>query len=450
MLEFKASDNQTQLEKFEYDSLLYKEKLGKEAGILTEYFNLLNENIQNDNHNEVLCILKHVQIDKKELRSSRVLSKFLAENKFFFIFLYCLDAKHNEIAKISINLLHSMIQQSRVLDTYIFDSRIINCLFELLQLNDTEINMEIAQICTILSQHHPEMSFIFWDFMKSISDSYSTLDLVSEFIYNEVIFFCKNMSFLYSDLFTVMTNILTKNNQIANGNILMAIKKGIDHDIQEFINYFIDDTFIQMLLEQINISNLKSIKRESLILLTSFIPKLNQTIKFPLLDIKLILRLLNDQTLIFSILRYLNSIVIFHPSILFIENLPQNFDITLLIYEVLKKYNREVPFKIKTEASNLIALFIDKKIINITFLTKNYSQIFAVLLDYISIETIRSEFFILVLIEVCNQLITVGIKKDLIQQIFDENDAQNILDDCLAKSKDLIAHIQLLNNIVYS
>ncbi|KAK8835338.1 hypothetical protein M9Y10_017866 [Tritrichomonas musculus] len=343
-----------------------------------------------------------------------------------------------------------MIQQSRVLDTYIFDSRIINCLFELLQLNDTEINMKIAQICTILSQHHPEMSFIFWDFMKSISDSYSTLDLVSEFIYNEVIFFCKNMSFLYSDLFTVMTNILTKNNQIANGNILMAIKKGIDHDIQEFINYFIDDTFIQMLLEQINISNLKSIKRESLILLTSFIPKLNQTIKFPLLDIKLILRLLNDQTLIFSILRYLNSIVIFHPSILFIENLPQNFDITLLIYEVLKKYNREVPFKIKTEASNLIALFIDKKIINITFLTKNYSQIFAVLLDYISIETIRSEFFILVLIEVCNQLITVGIKKDLIQQIFDENDAQNILDDCLAKSKDLIAHIQLLNNIVYS
>ena len=175
-----------------------------------------------------------------------------------------------------------------------------------------------------------------------------------------------------------------------------------------------------------------------------------KTIKFPLLDIKLILRLLNDQTLIFSILRYLNSIVIFHPSILFIENLPQNFDITLLIYEVLKKYNREVPFKIKTEASNLIALFIDKKIINITFLTKNYSQIFAVLLDYISIETIRSEFFILVLIEVCNQLITVGIKKDLIQQIFDENDAQNILDDCLAKSKDLIAHIQLLNNIVYS
>lgn len=258
------------------------------------------------------------------------------------------------------------------------------------------------------------------------------------------------MSFLYSDLFTVMTNILTKNNQIANGNILMAIKKGIDHDIQEFINYFIDDTFIQMLLEQINISNLKSIKRESLILLTSFIPKLNQTIKFPLLDIKLILRLLNDQTLIFSILRYLNSIVIFHPSILFIENLPQNFDITLLIYEVLKKYNREVPFKIKTEASNLIALFIDKKIIHITFLTKNYSQIFAVLLDYISIETIRSEFFILVLIEVCNQLITAGIEKDLIQQIFDENDAQNILDDCLAKSNDLIAYIQLLNNIVYS
>ena len=34
--------------------------------------------------------------------------------------------------------------------------------------------------------------------------------------------------------------------------------------------------------------------------------------------------------------------------------------------------------------------------------------------------------------------------------IYIENDAQNILDDCLAKSKDLIAHIQLLNNIVYS
>lgn len=416
-------------------------------------FKLLIQNIQENNRDEVLSVLQHMEKEKDEIFSPKILLKHLSEDQFYFIFSYCLDFNYKEICDISIDFLFTINQNSRILDQYFFNSEIIEYFFSLSQLNDQDINNKLIQIFSKLSKYYPNDSIIFWDFIKEFSDDICIAEFVSEFIYYEIEFFNKIPNFDFIELFEIIGNIFPKNNQIANGNILMSINKAVNLDLQVFVDFFINEEFIKKLIYQIYNSQLKSVKKEAIILLTSFIKKLDQINEAPyehtLLRSKYILSLLNYQTTSIAILKYLNSIIQFHPYVFNSESLPVGFDSMSIIYNVMKKCDEKASFKIKIESTLFIANLIMQNILDSFFLIENYAQILSLLLELISTDYDDPIFIIETLMELCHQLLKFGIHLNSIQDCFEDNDAETIFDECLEKNPNLSDNIQSLSNFVF-
>lgn len=454
MSDYKASKEKTYLEIFRSYNSLHSIEAYNEPIFLDFLLNLLIDQIQKDDQKEVLVTLKHIQIEKSNYFTSKKLTKFFSEDKFNFIFIYCLSTNYDQISSISIDLLFTIIQKTKKFDHCFFSSPIIESFYTIFQKNDQEINNKIIQIILRLCRYNSIDCIIFWDLMKHLSNNIKELEFVSEFIYREIESFLTIEGFDFLELFEIMNNILTNNNQIANSNIMMSINKAIDLNSQEFIDFYINKSFLENLLNYIYYSQLKSVKKQSLILLTTFITHFchvkEKTFEFPLLNFQILLNLLNTEATNLLALRYLNSIIIFHPNELSYEKLPSDFDINFLFCELLEKYSEETSFNIKVETYILIAHLIGHDFIDKGILLKNYSQIISILLEIIIIDFSDIGVFIEILIKVCSDFLTYGITQDSIQELFSVNDSETIFSECLEKHVDLTGHIQSLNNLIFN
>lgn len=449
--DYKTLKNQSSFETFQNINSLATVKDVKQPEAFKFFINLLKEKIIQNNKSDVSYVLNHIHIDKSKLFTKKILTNILTDELFILVFNYCLSVDYERTDIISSDLLFTISQKTRKFDKCLFDPEIIENLMRIFQKDDQETNEKIIKIILQLSKNYSNDSIIFWDFMKSISNRISEIEYVSEFIYYEIQPFFADPDFNFDELFEIMMNILTFDNQIADSNILMSINKAIGLGSQNFIDFFINEKFVKILLDRIYCSQLKSVKKEAVILLTTFITKFDQIklpLEFPLLQIKSISNLLDNQYTTLVTLRYLTSIIRFHPNVFNPEHLPIDFDINFLICKLLKIYSTDASFNIKIESSILICHLIEKSIINRDLLFENYSKILSILLDVISADFDDTEIYIEILIKVCSDFLTFGITQAMIQEVFDENDADIIISKCLEKRIELTSHIQSLNDII--
>lgn len=454
MSDYKGSKEKTYIEIFRSYNSSHSIKAFDGPILLDFLLNQLIDQIQKDDQKEVLVVLKHMQIEKSIYFTSKKLTKFFSEDDFNFIFFYCLSTNCDQISSISVDLLNTIIQKTKKFDHCFFSSQIIESFYNIFQKNDQEINNKIIQITSKLCRYSSIKCIIFWDLMKLASNNINELEFVSEFIYREIESFLTIEDFDFLELFEIMNNILTNNNQIANSNIMMSINKAIDLNSQEFIDFYINKSFLENLLNNIYHSQLKSVKKQSIILLTTFISKFchvkEKTFEFPLLNYQTLLNLLNAEATNLLILRYLNSIIIFHPNELTYEKLPLDFDINFLFCELIEKHSTETSFNIKIETYVLISHLIGHDFIDKDLLLKNYPQIISILFELISVDFNDIEIFIEIFIKVCSDFLTSGITQDSIQELFIVNDSEIIFNECLEKHGDLTGHIQSLNNLIFN
>lgn len=189
---------------------------------------LLIPSIKNEENESILTHLKQIYKFKDFFGFS---APVFNQDIFFFIFSNCINNNSPEIAKMALRILNNLLATKiKAFLDYTFSTSLPQIIINNLFSSDIGIKRKsFATIC-ILSQSEPLKSLMFWDTIKSTICK-EVSDVISSYIYNEILFFQQIQNFNSDNLleiFDVIAFLVNESdNSKAKFDALKTISKGI-------------------------------------------------------------------------------------------------------------------------------------------------------------------------------------------------------------------------------